>query len=168
MAELAPRERLQPCLLDRLADDEPGNREESRDRRVISLRRYRDAVLRDLAWLLNTPAHTADEGFAEFPEVEKSVLNFGVRDVCGMSISGLTAQEMEQKLLQAIRLFEPRVMRNSLSFTSTSDPGRLDRTAVTFEIRGQLWAQPAPEALFIKTEFDLETGECELESGGHG
>ena len=54
MAELAPRERLQPSLLDRLSDDEPDNAVEPRERRVLSLRTLREGVLRDLAWLLNT------------------------------------------------------------------------------------------------------------------
>jgi len=54
MAELAPRERLQPSLLDRLTDDEPDQEVESRERRVLSVRGLREGVLRDLAWLLNT------------------------------------------------------------------------------------------------------------------
>jgi type VI secretion system protein ImpF len=36
MADLAPAERLQPSLLDRLTDDEPDKRVEGRDRSVIS------------------------------------------------------------------------------------------------------------------------------------
>ena len=41
MAELAPRERLQPSLLDRLTDDEPDQEVESRERRVLSVRGLR-------------------------------------------------------------------------------------------------------------------------------
>ena len=54
MAELTVKERLQPSLLDRLTDDEPDKNVESRDRRVISLERLRECVMRDLGWLLNT------------------------------------------------------------------------------------------------------------------
>ncbi|MHC4750853.1 MAG: type VI secretion system baseplate subunit TssE, partial [Planctomycetota bacterium] len=36
MAELTPMDRLQPCLLDRLTDDEPDVQKESRDQRVVS------------------------------------------------------------------------------------------------------------------------------------
>jgi len=53
MAELTAIEKLQPCLLDRLTDDEPGKKEESRAQRVVSLQRYRRGVLRDLEWLFN-------------------------------------------------------------------------------------------------------------------
>ena len=35
MAESTPIEKLQPCLLDRLTDDEPANQKESRLQRVV-------------------------------------------------------------------------------------------------------------------------------------
>jgi len=53
MAELIPKERLQPSLLDRLTDDEPLQDKESQEQRVLSLRQLRSSVIRDLQWLLN-------------------------------------------------------------------------------------------------------------------
>jgi type VI secretion system protein ImpF len=53
MAELTPKDRLQPSLLDRLTDEEPDQPQESREKRVLSLNRLRESVLRDLAWLFN-------------------------------------------------------------------------------------------------------------------
>ena len=44
MAELTQQERLQPCLLDRLTDDAPEKTQESRDQRVVSLRRLREVT----------------------------------------------------------------------------------------------------------------------------
>ncbi len=35
--------------------------------------------------------------------------------------------------------------------------------ALTLEIRGELWAQPAPEPMFFRTEIDLETGQYTVE-----
>src|SRR5262245_57623150 len=57
MADAVPIERLQPCLLDRLTDDEPHKKEESRNARAISHQKYRRGVLRDLEWLFNTSAY---------------------------------------------------------------------------------------------------------------
>jgi type VI secretion system protein ImpF len=54
MAELLPQERLQPSLLDRLTDDAPESKDESRDKRVLNLAQLRAGVMRDLSWLLNT------------------------------------------------------------------------------------------------------------------
>jgi type VI secretion system protein ImpF len=35
---------------------------------------------------------------------------------------------------------------------------QMNKNAVAFEIEGELWAQPVPLRLFMKTEVDLETG----------
>ena len=51
MNELTSRERLQPSLLDRLTDEEPGKAVEGPDKRVLSLTQLKSSVLRDLAWL---------------------------------------------------------------------------------------------------------------------
>jgi type VI secretion system protein ImpF len=160
MAELTPTERLQPCLLDRLTDDDPQSAQESRDQRIVSMRRYRSAVLRDLDWLLNTGARSSTEDFSEFGEVARSVLNYGVPDLCGLTSSGLKPQEFERQLLEAVRNFEPRILPGSLSVEAHAGYGQMDHNAISFEIRGDLWAQPTPDPLYVRTEVDLETGQC--------
>ena len=61
MAEIAPMERLQPCLLDRLTDDEPEVTREGRDQHVVSMRKYRNAVLRDIEVLFNSRAYPLND-----------------------------------------------------------------------------------------------------------
>ncbi len=168
MTELTPSEKLQPCLLDRLTDDEPNKKKENRNQRVMSMRRYRQAVLRDLAWLLNTFAHIQQDGFDEFEEIPSSVLNFGVQDITGMTASSLSSEEMRYQLMEALRRFEPRILSNTISIDMVVDPEAMSNRSIRFEIRGDLWAQPIPESLFIKTEMDLETGECQLNRGVNG
>ena len=165
MAELTPSEKLQPCLLDRLTDDEPNNLQESRNQRVMSMQRYRHAVLRDLAWLLNTYANVEQDGLDEFEEVPSSVLNFGVQNVAGMTASSLSVEEMRYRLTEALQHFEPRIIPNTISIIMAVDPEEMSNRSIRFEIRGDLWTQPIPESLFIKTELDLETGKCKLSRG---
>ncbi|MDB6066629.1 MAG: lysozyme protein [Pedosphaera sp.] len=160
MAELTPLEKLQPCLLDRLTDDDPKVTEESRNQRVISMQRYRRGVLRDLEWLFNTSAHLAEEGedkfrLSNYPEAFNSVINFGTRHLCGLT--GAELNELERQLVDAIHFFEPRILRNSLTVKAT-----IELQIMAFEIHGELWANPMPEQLFIKTKIDLETGQCSL------
>lgn len=162
MAELTPSEKLQPCLLDRLTDDEPGKQQESRNQRVMSAKRYRQAVLRDLAWLLNTYANAEHDGLDEFEEIPSSVLNFGVQNVAGMTASSLSVDDMRYRLTEALRRFEPRIIPNTISIVMTDDKEEMSNRSIRFEIRGNLWTQPIPESLFIKTELDLETGKCKL------
>jgi type VI secretion system protein ImpF len=168
MAELTPMDRLQPCLLDRLTDDEPEAGKESRDQRIVSLRRYKTAVLRDLAMILNTRTRPSHDHMYEFSEAARSVLNYGIPDLCGVSVSSISPVEIEASVKQAILSFEPRISRRSLSVRMVSPPDSEYVRTVSFEIEGELWAQPIPDHLFVKTEVDLETGHHSLrgESGG--
>ena len=51
MADLtAAQERLQPSLLDRLIDDDPGSQVEAADKKSLTKQALRQAVLRDLGW----------------------------------------------------------------------------------------------------------------------
>ena len=162
MAELISSERLQPCLLDRLTDFAPDKKEEGRNERVVSIARYREGVVRDLQWLLNASAHLADEGLDEFPEVERSVLNFGTRNLCGAISTSVDMFDYEKQLEDAIEFFEPRINRKSLNVTVVEDPWKAEKNLISFEIRGDLWAYPMPEQLFIETKVDLETGKLAL------
>jgi type VI secretion system protein ImpF len=63
--------------------------------------------------------------------------------------------------------FEPRILRDSLRVVALA-PGAA-ANQVTFEIHGELWGQPLPERLYLKTELDLEIGELrlyDLDGGG--
>lgn len=162
MAELSPKERLQPSLLDRLTDDEPDKREESRDKRVLSMTQLRQSVLRDLGWLLNARSLESVRDLEGYPETRDSVLNFGVRDLSGAMVSGLDPLQLEQRLRQAIRIFEPRILDDTIKVRVLTEEGRMSNAAVVFAIEGMLWAQPMPLNLYIRSEIDLETGDVNL------
>jgi len=161
-----PIEKLQPCLLDRLTDDDPGIKEESRLQRVVSDQKYRRGVLRDLEWLLNTPAYISLEGMEpfdlkDFPHAYRSVINFGIRDLCGVTSPNL--DRMQEELVEAIKIFEPRITARSLTIRAD-----VQGNVVTFDIEGELWAHPRSEHLHLKTTVDLETGQCLLGDSPHG
>jgi type VI secretion system protein ImpF len=162
MAELTSTERLQPCLLDRLTDLEP-DKSERRSDRVISMAKYREGVLRDLVWLMSTGRHPDSEGLADFPEVEKSVLNFGTRNLCGVLSEDLGVRGYEAELERAIEWFEPRVNSSSLKVGRRDKDVAYEKHVLEFEIRGDLWAYPMPEQLWLQTKVDLETGNLTLD-----
>lgn len=162
MAELTPSDRLQPCLLDRLTDDEPDKSQESRNRRVFSLRQIRQAVLRDLSWLLNTPARSATEDFSLFPQVESSVINYGIVDLAGLTSSGVSVGQLESMVARAIELYEPRILASTIKVRAVHNAGEMSLNTLVFEITGDLWAEPVPDHLYLKTEVDLETGQYTL------
>lgn len=160
MADLAPQERLQPSLLDRLTDDQPGERNESRDRRVLSMRRLRESVLRDLSWLMNADNLAQTEDLTDFPYVAASTLNYGLRDIAGISLSTALVAAYEREMRQAILDFEPRILPHSLQVRAILQADRMDRQTLSFEIEGEMWADPVPMRVLLKSEVDVESGEA--------
>jgi len=167
MAELSNEERLQPSLLDRLTDDAPTERRESQEKRVLPLRRLRAAVMRDLSWLLNSVNLEATEDLAPYPEVARSVLNYGLPELSGQSVSGLDQAAIERTLREAIATFEPRILPGTLRVRTVALRDRTSHHSVGFEVEGELWAQPVPVHLLLRTEVEFETGGVTLldESG---
>lgn len=166
MPELTPKERLQPSLLDRLTDDEPDKRQESRDKRVLSPTRLRESVRRDLTWLFNTVNLAATSNLEDYPEVERSTLNFGLPDLAGRTASTVDKAALERLLRRAIWDFEPRLTRNAVKVRLVVDPDKMSHNAMCFSIEAELWAQPLPLRLFLRTELDLENGEVRVSEAG--
>lgn len=162
MPELTYKERLQPSLLDRLTDDEPDQQLESREKRVLSPSRLRDSVLRDLASLFNTTNLATLEDLSEYPETARSVLNFGLPDLAGHTKSGVDIPKLERLLRQAIWDFEPRLIRNSVQVRLLIDEEQTGHNNMIFVIEAQLWAQPLPLRLYLRTEIDLEDGDVRV------
>jgi type VI secretion system protein ImpF len=164
MAEqLTPQERLQPALLDRLTDDEPEKKLEPREHRVMSKARMRHAVLRDLAWLFNATRSESGGSMATAPYARRSVINFGLPCLSGQTASTLEIADLERGIRQAILDFEPRILAATLRVKALVELSALDHhNVIGVEIQGQLWSQPVPIELLIRTEIDLETGKVQI------
>ncbi|MBL3528662.1 MAG: type VI secretion system baseplate subunit TssE [gamma proteobacterium endosymbiont of Lamellibrachia anaximandri] len=168
MAELTQKERLQPSLLDRLTDDHRDKRNESRDQRVLSIQKLRESVLRDLSWLLNTVNLGTMQNLDAYPEAASSVLNYGVPDFAGHTAASVDVPALERLLRQAIIDFEPRLLKNSVRVKLQVAESHMSHNAMTFDIEAELWAEPVPLHMYMKTEIDLEAGNVTVSdySGG--
>lgn len=163
MATRAPdRDRLQPALLDRLLDDEPDKLVESAAARVLTKQQLRQAVLRDLTWLLNCVRPPGIDNERE-PYAAASVLNYGLPALSGVQASTLDVATLEQNVRQAILLFEPRILPDTLRVRALESISMLDtHNQIALEITGLLWSQPVPLEILIRTELDLETGQVDV------
>ncbi len=157
VTEIASRDRLQPSLLDRLTDDDPTNPKESADKRVLSLTQLKASVLRDLAWLLNTTS-LLDADATLLTPAGTSVVNYGLPALAGNSVSSVDIKALEALIYQAIATFEPRILRHTLRVKARVGHGEMNHNALSFEIEGDLWAQPVPLRLLLQTDLDLESG----------
>jgi type VI secretion system protein ImpF len=189
---MPPRaERVKPCLWDRLTDEDPQVPEESRAHMMVPPDRYLAAVLRDLLWLFSTRAHPLEMPIptdsvprsrarprtapplreqsvtlADFPEVCRSVLRYGVPDLVGVLSAQLSLTQLAKEIEECIRLFEPRINPRTLSvkpvMLDTRMPSKPTPTSICFELKAEVWMEPFPESLQLNTVIDLETGHCEL------
>lgn len=168
-------DRLQPALLDRLTDDAPHERKEAHDAQAIDSERLRAAVLRDLAWLLNTA--NAEDGrvdWSAFEAARTSVVNYGMRPLAGQQMAGLGRTEIERAIRDAILRFEPRLIPDSVEVRNLSEPATSRgadaqrQNVLAFEIRAMLWRSPYPVELVVRSDVDLETGAVSLQSLASG
>ncbi len=163
MNKARPQDRLQPALLDRLTDDDPTNPLEAVEMRIISGPRMREAVLRDLSWLFNSTYLSGQEALESFPEVRRSVLNYGLPVLSGQSASSVDSGALEERVRGAIIDHEPRILPDTLKVEALVSEDEMDHhNQISFRISGQLWAQPVPLELLLHTDIDLETGRVDI------
>lgn len=162
---VSARDRLQPALLDRLTDNEPNQRTERPEAIFVNEARLREALLRDLGWLLNARNAWDHIDLEGLRHAQRSVLNFGIDPLAGQLLSELDWSDIETSIRNAILDFEPRILPESLSVTLHSSGDRTHHhNTLEFEIRCQFWSMPYPLEMLLKTCLDLETGQVSLQN----
>jgi type VI secretion system protein ImpF len=158
-------DRLQPSLLDRLTDLAPERSVDGRDDRLIDLRRLRDIIRRDLTWLLNTTNNEREIDPEQYPHAARSVLNFGVEVVAGDYNTMDRTMRIRTSIRKAVERFEPRLSQGTLDVILRQDE-HLSQAVVVFDIHADMWAQPVPMELYLRSRIDLTTGQVALERVG--
>jgi type VI secretion system protein ImpF len=157
------KEDLQPSLLDRLTDQRPEKTRESASQQVLSHQQYKDAVIRDLAWLLNSVSLDSVVDLSPYPSVKRSVLNYGMPDISGHTSTSIDTERLEKALTRVIYEYEPRIIQNSLKVHVHSDLGVMAHNSLVFEIEGVVFGQPMPFPVLLRSELDLESGEFSVQ-----
>jgi type VI secretion system protein ImpF len=149
-----------PSLFDRLTDNEPRKSKEILEDQLISLTKYRQSILRDLLYLLNTYNLQANSFDLDLPEnVANSTLNFGIPPYSGTNVSDMQWQEFENQIKQAILRFEPRIDKTTLHVTLIRlQELSLLNNQMVIEIQGNLLLNPYPQEFLLRTCMDIETG----------
>lgn len=163
-------DRLWPVLLDRLTDEQPENRKrEPMQARIMSRKAYREGILRDLRWLLNSTNSDATIDFAGHEEAERSVINYGMASLAGLLASNIDRAQLESRIRRSIVEFEPRILPNTLEVHVTASEQALDsHNVLAVVIRGQLWSIPYPLEMLLRSDIDLETGQVVLHDESRG
>src|SRR3546814_21096811 len=79
---------------------------------------------------------------------------------------------VERLLAQAIQDFEPRIIPSTLKVKLDLEPATMSHHAMNFDIEGELWAQPLPLRIRLRTQLALEAGQMSIadldRAGGRG
>jgi type VI secretion system protein ImpF len=153
LARAATETLVTQSVLDRLTqvEDWPATRNQS-------VRFFRDAVKRDLEWLLNTRKPPVPELQAR-PVSRDTVINFGLPDISALGLSSASDQRALRSAIEGcLRAFEPRLsgVRVTLEHTDTVD------RRLRFHIEGNMKLDPSPEEISFDTVLELASGEYKV------
>lgn len=128
-----------------------------------TLKNITDCVKRDLTWLFNAQNMCMDDVLEEsYSNIESSVLNYGMPDLTGRTLSSVNTFQLEKELKKMILRFEPRIIPKTLSIRLHEDKKLMDHNALVFEINGDIWMDPIPVHMHLMTQLDLENGNVEV------
>ncbi|WP_300042644.1 GPW/gp25 family protein [uncultured Paracoccus sp.] len=129
----------------------------------------REAVRRDIEMLFNierfesayllseremTMATLPDELLKDYPEVRRSVVNYGVPSFSGRHGSDFDPDALSRELVEVLRIFEPRLKQDTIRVKVSAN----DKTGLRIEIDALLMLSPVPERLRLSTMIDLDSG----------
>lgn len=149
-------------VLDRLIDLEPDNRMENSLSRSQSVRLLKNAVRRDLEWLLNSRriCDPPDEGLKE---LNRSAYVYGLPDLSSLTmLASGDRNKLVRQVLATINLFEPRLANVRLVMVETPDSAKKD---VRLRVEAMLRMDPVPEPITFDTVIELKSGNCRLSGG---
>ncbi|AOM40271.1 type VI secretion system baseplate subunit TssE [Xenorhabdus hominickii] len=166
-ARITARDRMQPSLLDRLTDNEPDKKKETVNSHLLSHSALRKNVMRDLQWLLNSINREFNQDISSFPEIRRSTYNFGLTPLAGKNISDIEWSDIQSKVIEAIHIFEPRIIPDELQVNCISDmKSLLLYNVLSIEIKGFLWCIPWPIEFLFLSDIDLENGYFAMKNAG--
>lgn len=147
--------RVTPSVLDRLIDLEPRNSNEAPKSRSRSVEELKQAVRRDIEWLLNSRSQY-NESDEISGEIQKSVVGYGLPDFTGLSIRNRhEVDALKESVVNAIKFFEPRFLDAKL----VVDPVENNDREIRFRIEAFLNIEPTPEPVTFDTVLELGSGD---------
>lgn len=165
MSRLDKSKRLRPSILDRLLDDEPGNKIDVLAGAQDHLRLLRDSVRRDLENLLNTRYRVVAPP-EDLTELEVSLMNYGLPDLATLNIINMDKRrEFVRELEAVLKTYEPRFKTVKVR---TLDTGENTDRNLRFRIDATLYADPAPETVVFDSVLDPVSRSVNVEESHYG
>ena len=150
-----------PVLSDPSADGTSAPRARMSQRVAITERALRDEVSRDIESLMNCVAMESTVDLTDFPEVAKSILNYGFPDIAHRSIDELAASDIDGEIVQVIRRFEPRLVASTVRVKrDTSVNSALMK--IRYMVDGDLSCEPLNIPVQFIADVEVTTGKFHI------
>jgi type VI secretion system protein ImpF len=150
--------RITLSVLDRLIDAEPGRQVDPPPSRMRSLRELKQAVRRDLEWLLNSRRYILPLS-PDLEQTSRSVAAYGLPDFSAASVTNPSDRASILKTLEwTIAQFERRLKSVAIAL----ETGGSGKHSLRFRIDAELDVDPAPELVTFDTTLQLYSGEYEI------
>lgn len=158
---------LVPCLLDRLTDVDPRSSHDAKYYRGISISKYRESILRDILYLLNSTCLHSEQLEILLPtHVKSSTINYGIPAFSGVNISDINWTNVQNLILESLTNFEPRLEKSGLKVVvHIENDLHFNHNQLLIEIRGMIKLNPYPREFWLRTNIDVETGLFSLVDG---
>lgn len=157
MSGIDPDRKLKLSVLDRLIEAS-SSQDNPNALRSTKVRDLKDAVRRDLEWLLNTKQSPIPLPPADV-HLKKSILAYGIPDVSSMSFQRERDRARLRTALEAaIAAFEPRLKQVRVTLV---EAGQADRS-IRFRIDAILDVDPVPEPISYDTMLKLQSHAFEI------
>ena len=137
---------------------------------VVSAHVLREAVRRDIEALFNTERFEASPllsdleaeqatdnppSLEDFPEVRRSVVNYGVPSFSGRSSRDFDRETLAREIRAVLATFEPRLKDSATKVTVTLGDKSM---GLKIEIDAVLIMTPTPERMRLRTMINLDNG----------
>ncbi len=147
-------------LLERLS---MGVRAEVAPTLLVSRESLLSRLRSDLSTLLNTSGLPGSLNLSATPHAANSVINYGIGNIAGQTLSGLAPQTLERRIRQAIFTYEPRITRHTLqvSWIANSSEPMAD---LQFLIQGQLRSGMQVYPFKFRSLWNIQSGAVHVDS----
>lgn len=152
--------RYRPYLLSRLTDLDPLEKRDTFDR-LINSKQLKKDIFDNIEMLFYSRSHLSPAEMKNIPELESSVLGYGIVDFCGRMHSKSNEEFLREHVRKQILDFEPRFDPSTVRVDFFSSENSSE-SLLEFHISGVIHAGEVEEEIRFVSKIDLETGLADL------
>jgi type VI secretion system protein ImpF len=152
-----------PSLLDRFSQQLPTESSNAtQGLGDLPIANIEEAIVRDLNWLLTTSSLEMSRDLSRWPQIRKSVLNYGINVASGPMIGNPDILAIERSIKKSIEAFEPRLRPDSLRVEAALDPNISNHRQMLIRVTAQYIHQGQCLPIAFQAAIELESGRLQM------